>query len=69
MTTAWEARCPDIECEGCAEAIKRSLSSIPGVEYVTVGVQDKMVSVRYDDTKVSDTAIRDRLTRAGFPPE
>lgn len=41
MSTALEVRCPDIQCGGCADAIKRSLGAIPGVEYVDVGVRTR----------------------------
>jgi Cd2+/Zn2+-exporting ATPase len=68
MPAALSVRCPDIECEGCASAIQRSLGAVPGVLDVTVGVQEKQVDVRYDATQVSDTELRERLRRAGFPP-
>ena len=49
MPAALSVRCPDIECEGCANAIKRSLGSVGGVQNVEVGIEDKKVTVRYDE--------------------
>jgi len=62
-------RCPDIECDGCASAIKRSLGGIEGVQQVEVSVEDTSVTVQYDAARTNDAALRERLTRAGFPPQ
>jgi copper chaperone len=67
--TSLTVHCPEIECEGCANAIKRSLGAVGGVQTVEVGVEDKKVTVRYDEAQVSEPALRERLGRAGFPPE
>jgi len=69
MTATLHLRCPDIKCEGCATAIKRSLGMVEGVRSVEVGVGEKSVTVQYDDTQVSDATLRAGLTQAGFPPQ
>jgi copper chaperone CopZ len=69
MSQTLAVRCPDIVCEGCANAIQRSLGAVPGVLNVEVGVEGKAVTVRYDDTRTTEAALRERLDRAGFPPE
>ena len=68
MTAALNVRCPDIECEGCANAIKRSLGAVDGVQSVEVGVEGKNVTVCYDPARATDQALRERLAQAGFPP-
>ena len=69
MSAALSVRCPDIACEGCANAIKRSLGAVRGVQNVDVGVEDKKVMVRYDEAQANEPDLRERLGRAGFPPE
>jgi copper chaperone CopZ len=63
-----QVSCPDIECDGCANAIKRSLGTVQGVRDVEVGIESKSVTVQYDPAQVSDGALREQLNRAGFPP-
>jgi copper chaperone CopZ len=59
-------KAPDIVCDGCANAIKKALSKLPGVTEVEVAVPTKQVTVSHD-ASVSSDAIRDALDRAGFP--
>jgi copper chaperone CopZ len=60
---------PAIHCEGCANSIKRSLGKLPGVKDVQVDINVKRVDVLYEDTQTNESALRERLTLAGFPPE
>jgi copper chaperone CopZ len=69
MTASLEVRCPDIVCEGCANAIKQSLGGVAGVKNVQVGVEDKSVRVAYDQAQTSEATLRERLERAGFPTQ
>jgi copper chaperone CopZ len=55
MTTTLKVRCPDIVCEGCATAIKRSLGGVAGVQNIEVGVENKDVTVEYDATQTSES--------------
>ncbi len=56
---------PDIECEGCAIAIKKALAKIAGISCVDVDVEEKQVTVSHDDD-VSRAALTVVLDRAGF---
>ena len=67
MVQTFQAHAPDIECDGCASSIKRSLGELRGVEKVDVDVAAKNVSVSYDSSEVQDLQIRERLKQAGFP--
>lgn len=58
---------PDIECEGCAGAITRSLGKAPGVQEVSVDVDAKQVSIEYGAEQVGLRALLARLAGAGFP--
>ena len=69
MTTEYETRCPDIECQGCASSINRSLGKVAGVESVDVDVAKKLVTIAYDDALTNEIALGERLTAAGFPPD
>lgn len=67
MTQTFQAHASDISCEGCANAIKRSLGSLPGVLHVAVDVPAKNVTVEHDAAQLNENAIRARLEKAGYP--
>lgn len=58
---------PDIECDGCANAIQNALGKMPGVTVVAVSVPDKTVAVTHELATAPDAAIIAALDRAGFP--
>ncbi len=59
---------PDIECDGCAQAIKRALGKTPGVSEVQVDVNTKHVSA-FLSAPASDKTVLDALDKAGFPAQ
>jgi copper chaperone len=67
MAMTLKVRCPAIECDGCVNAIKRAMSKLPGIESVEVDVENKAVTVMYDEGEVTEAALLDRLASAGFP--
>ena len=69
MTQTFQAHAPAITCGGCANAIKRSLGKVPGVQTVEVDIPGKNVTVEYDTAQLNDTDLRARLEQAGFPSQ
>lgn len=57
---------PDIECDGCANSIKRALGRVAGIQSVEVDVAAKDVSVRFD-APASAHDVEEALDQAGFP--
>jgi len=55
---------PDIECDGCAAAIKKSLARVEGIGDVVVNVDAKTVTVTH--TAPLDIVVN-ALDAAGFP--
>ncbi|MFW6076094.1 MAG: heavy-metal-associated domain-containing protein [Chloroflexota bacterium] len=58
-------RVPDVHCDHCVAAINRELRSIDGVQDVEVDLDQKVVSVKVDES-VSDEQIIEGLDEAGF---
>ena len=56
-----------ITCGGCANAVKRAVSAVPGVTGVEVAVADKRVTVTHDG-RVDRSVIEGTLKKAGFQP-
>ncbi|MGC4042580.1 MAG: heavy metal-associated domain-containing protein [Armatimonas sp.] len=58
---------PEIECQGCANSIKKSVGNVPGVQSVEVDIATKQVSVAHD-ASTPMTAIATAIEKAGFTP-
>jgi len=69
----FQFRCPGIECDACANAIKRSVSRLTGVVEIHVDVDSKTVTVSVDEAKTTggdiSKLITERLATAGFDVE
>ncbi|MBC7526818.1 MAG: heavy-metal-associated domain-containing protein [Chthonomonadaceae bacterium] len=57
---------PDIECDGCANSIKKALGKVLGVETVEVDVPTKTVSV-FHEVETTEAMLAQILDKAGFP--
>ena len=55
----------DISCGHCAQAITQEVSSVPGVENVTVDVATKRVNVEANES-VSTETITSAINEAGY---
>jgi copper chaperone len=58
---------PDISCDHCKHTIERELGTLPGVHSVAVDVPSKLVDVRFDPARTSETAIIAKLDEEGYP--
>jgi copper chaperone len=58
---------PDIECDGCANSIKKSLGAVDGVESVFVDIPGKRIIVEFDPGKTGQTPLIALLDDIGFP--
>lgn len=64
MTTTFSA--PDIDCQGCANAIKNALGRVQGIATVSVDVEKKTVQVNHEAPMETVLAA---LDKAGFPAQ
>ena len=58
----------EIHCANCESTIKTALSKVPGVSVVLPSSATNEVKVNFDDTKVTEEQLRDRLEAVGFAP-
>ena len=68
MAAHYIINAPDIVCEGCANSIRKALGRLNGVLKVDIDIDLKRVDTEYDPGEVSQDALAERLTQAGFPP-
>ncbi len=64
MTTKSKYSVPTISCDHCKQTIEKALSSVPGIESVTVDVDSQTVEVIGD---LTGDAVADALSKAGYP--
>lgn len=53
-------------CKMCKERIERDLSLTKGVKSADLNLDNKVVTVRYMNSKTSADAIRDAITKIGY---
>ncbi len=58
-----------IMCMHCAANITKAVSGMPGVNTVNVDPATKTVSVDFDESKTSVSAIREKMAEIGYMPD
>jgi copper chaperone CopZ len=53
-------------CGGCENAVKRSVSTLPGISAVTASAKDHRVTVDFDAAKTTREAIEQAIENAGY---
>ncbi len=66
MAATLISHCKDIECGNCAAAIVRALGRADGVADVQVNVDEKQVTILYDEARLTPAMLYGRLELAGF---
>ncbi len=64
MTDTKTYTVPAMHCDHCAAAITDELTSVEGVDAVTVDLDTKVVTIRGE--ALSDEALRDAIEDAGY---
>ena len=59
---------PEIECGGCASAIKKSVGAVAGVHEILVDIGAKCVTVTHEDATLPSD-IKAAVGKAGFTTE
>ncbi len=57
----------DISCDHCIGSIKRAVTKLPGVEFVSGDAAGKTVTLRYDPAQAEMGAIEEAMAREGYP--
>lgn len=55
----------NLKCGGCAATIKKGISSINGVEDVTIDVENSMVTISSEASTLD--AVKTKLSKLGYP--
>ncbi len=60
-----EIKIENLKCGGCANTIKKGISSIEGVTDVDVNVETSVVSFTADESKIEE--VKAKLSKLGYP--
>lgn len=58
-----------ITCGSCVSSIKTAFKDVDGVKDITANVETKVVSVSFDDEKISSDKIKTTITDLGYTAE
>lgn len=53
-------------CEGCENAVKKSISSLDGIAEVSASHTDSIATVKYDNSAVTRDEIEQKIADAGY---
>ena len=66
MTTTTTLSVPDIHCGNCKSSIEGALGGLAGIEAAEVSVDDRTVTVSFDDAAVGMDQIKETIEEQGF---
>ena len=66
MTTTTTLSVPAIHCDNCKNSIEGAVGGLEGVTTAEVSVEDKTVTVAFDEGKVGLDAIKETIEEQGF---
>jgi cytochrome c biogenesis protein CcdA/copper chaperone CopZ len=58
---------PQIHCQGCQQTITGALDDVEGIDRVGPDIATNVVTVNFDEERISAEQISHRLAQAGFP--
>ena len=66
MTTTTTLSVPAIHCDNCKNSIEGAVGGLDGVSTAIVSVEEKTVTVAYDEGAVGLDAIKETIEEQGF---
>lgn len=61
-----EISLPTIQCGMCARTIKNAIGNLEGIIKSKVDLENKKVTIKFDDSKISKEEIENAITSAGY---
>jgi copper chaperone len=58
---------PDISCDHCIASIRKAVSKLAGVEFVSGDPTRKQISLRFDESRVKLEDIEQAMEEEGYP--
>jgi len=58
-----------MHCTGCSTRLEKVLNNLEGVETAKVSLEEKIATIKYDETKINIENIKEAIEDAGFKGE
>ncbi len=58
-----------MHCDGCANAVQRALSRLPGIHQVSANYRTQRIDVRLEPAKTDIRTVQDKLVMVGYDTE
>ena len=55
-----------MHCTGCSTRLEKVLNNVDGVESVKVSLEEKKANIKYDETQVNESELKEAIEDAGF---
>lgn len=68
MTKSTSIEVREIHCSSCENTIKTALETVEGVRLVLANSADNRVKVTFEEEKVSESVLREKLAEIGYEP-
>ena len=55
-----------MHCTGCSTRLEKVLNNVDGVESAKVSLEEKKANIKYDETQVNESELKEAIEDAGF---
>ena len=55
-----------MHCTGCSTRLEKVLNNVDGVEGAKVSLEEKKADIKYDETQVNESELKEAIEDAGF---
>ena len=55
-----------MHCTGCSTRLEKVLNNVDGVESAKVSLEEKKADIKYDETQVNESELKEAIEDAGF---
>jgi copper chaperone len=59
-------RVEGMTCDHCKQSVEVALQKVPGVQEARVDLEQKTATVRYDETKTNEAALKKAVEEQGY---
>jgi copper ion binding protein len=62
-------KCAEMTCDGCKKKITQSINNLDGIKKIKVNLVSKIITVTFDESKVTADKIVSAIAEAGYESE
>lgn len=67
MSSKVTLEAPDISCDHCIASIRKAVTAIPGVDFISGDPESKQVVIEYNPESVTLESVKKAMEEEGYP--